>query len=195
MNKQEFLKKLGNRLDALPPNEIETTKAFYSEMIDDRMDDGLEEKEAVAAIGDIDTIVNDMLLNLSLPTLIKAKIKPKRKIETWQIVLLALGFPLWAPLLIAFFATIFSVYLSVWSMIVALYSMVLGFGVGGLVGLFTLLFSNSLPVFFFMLGSSLAFIGIAILTFFGVTKLSIWLVSLTSIFLRWVKTLFIQKEA
>lgn len=194
MNKTEFLLSLEKKLVALPQNEIEVTQGFYSEMIEDRMEDGMSEENAVAAIGDIDIIVENTLLELSLPALMKAKIQPKARLKVWEIVLIVLGFPLWFPLVVAFFAVIFSVYVSVWAVIISLYASVAAFVISGLAGLISLLFAQSFPAGLFMFGLSLICIGIGVLAFFGVTKLSVWLISLTGTFLRWVKSLFIKKE-
>lgn len=51
MTKQEFLLRIRNGLAALPKEDIEKSVEYYREMIDDRMEDGLSEEEAVAAIG------------------------------------------------------------------------------------------------------------------------------------------------
>lgn len=194
MNKTEFLQRLGEKLTALPENEIEKTQGFYSEMIDDRIEDGMSEDDAVAAIGDIDAIVKGSLLDLPLATLMKAKIKPKSGLKIWEIVLLVLGFPLWFPLLGAFFAIILAVYASVWAVIISLYAAVASLMIGGIAGTFSIFFAQSLASGLFMLGCGLFFAGVGIFAFFGVTKLSIWLVKLTGLFLRWVKSLFIKKE-
>ena len=47
MNKQEFLTEIGRRLEGFPPEEIERSKEYFLEMIEDRMEDGMSE-------GDID---------------------------------------------------------------------------------------------------------------------------------------------
>lgn len=41
MNKNEFLSALKARLSALPPNELEERLEFYSEMLEDRIEEGL----------------------------------------------------------------------------------------------------------------------------------------------------------
>ena len=40
MNKEEFLSLLRERLSIFPPDEIEKHISYYSEMIDDHIDDG-----------------------------------------------------------------------------------------------------------------------------------------------------------
>ena len=56
MNKQEFLSALRNTLSALPQKDIEERITFYGEMIDDRMEEGINEEDAVAEIGTVDEI-------------------------------------------------------------------------------------------------------------------------------------------
>ena len=51
MNKTEFLDALRHALGKLPSYEVEQSIAFYAEMIDDRIEDGMSEQEAVAALG------------------------------------------------------------------------------------------------------------------------------------------------
>jgi len=194
MNKSEFLLSLTDKLDPLPQHEIEKTRGFYAEMIDDRIEDGMSETEAVTAIGDIDTIIQDTLLEQPLPALMKAKIQPKSNLKIWEIVLIVLGFPVWFPLLAAFFVVILSVYLSVWAVIISLYATVAAFALSGLAGIFSIFFAPSFVYGLFVLGLSLACLGIGVLSFFGVTKLSHWLILLTRKFLRFVKSLFIKKE-
>ena len=48
MNKTEFLDALRHALGKLPSYEVEQSIAFYAEMIDDRIEDGMSEQEAVA---------------------------------------------------------------------------------------------------------------------------------------------------
>ena len=47
MNKTEFLDALRHALGKLPSYEVEQSIAFYAEMIDDRIEDGMSEQEAV----------------------------------------------------------------------------------------------------------------------------------------------------
>ena len=51
MRKQEFLDRLERLLACLPADQVAESKAFYAEVIDDRMEDGMTEEEAVAAMG------------------------------------------------------------------------------------------------------------------------------------------------
>ena len=46
MSKSEFLDVLRKELKSQPPQDVEESLNFYSEMIDDRMDEGLSEEDA-----------------------------------------------------------------------------------------------------------------------------------------------------
>lgn len=122
MNKQEFLGALKKRLSGLPKDEIEERLAFYGEMIDDRTEDGRTEEEAVAEIGGADEIAAQIIADIPLTRLVKERIKPKRRLKTWEIVLIVLGSPIWLSLAIAAAAVFFSMYIVLCSLIVALWS-------------------------------------------------------------------------
>ena len=51
MHKQEFLEQLGQALSGLPEQDRKERLAFYGEMIDDRLEEGIPEEEAVSGIG------------------------------------------------------------------------------------------------------------------------------------------------
>ena len=57
MRKEEFLTALRAGLTGLSPEGVEKLVEFCSEMIDDRMEDGLTEEEAVAAAGSLDELI------------------------------------------------------------------------------------------------------------------------------------------
>ena len=60
MKKAEFLALLRERLADFSNEDAEKSAAFYSEMIDDRMEEGMTEEEAVAALGSLDDIVRSI---------------------------------------------------------------------------------------------------------------------------------------
>ena len=61
MTKKEFISALGKGLKRLPYEEQDKWLDFYGEMIDDRMEDGLSEEEAVAAVGSVKQIAEQIL--------------------------------------------------------------------------------------------------------------------------------------
>lgn len=68
MNKLTFIQTLSDRLAAIPHGEAQRVLNFYSEAIDDRIEDGMSEEDAVAAVGDPDAIARDILGD-AIPTL------------------------------------------------------------------------------------------------------------------------------
>lgn len=122
MNKAEFIFALYEKLPSVPYKELEERLAFYIEMIDDRMEDGLSEEAAVAAIGTVDEIAAQILADIPIIKLAKETYKPKHRLKAWEIVLLVLGSPIWLSLLIAAFAVVISLYAALWSVIVSLWA-------------------------------------------------------------------------
>jgi hypothetical protein len=61
MNKEQFLKKLRRMIRALPPDELERILAYYREMIEDKVENGQAEEEAVDDLGDIRDLARKIL--------------------------------------------------------------------------------------------------------------------------------------
>ena len=122
MNKTEFLLDLTEKLSPLPWEEIADRWDYYSEMIDDRTEEGLTEEEAVAEMGSVEEIAAQIVSDIPLSRLVKEKIKPKKRLAAWEVILLALGSPLWLSLLIAVFAVILSLYVVLWSVMISLWA-------------------------------------------------------------------------
>ncbi len=122
MNKQEFLAELRKGLSGLPQDDIEGCLTFYSEMLEDKMEEGFSEEEAVAEAGSVNEIVEQTVADTSLAKIAKERIKPKRRLKVWEIVLLALGSPIWLSLGIAAVSVILALYISLWAVIVSLWA-------------------------------------------------------------------------
>ena len=100
MSKNEFLSELRERLSGLPKDDLDNRISFFEESINDRMDDGKTEEEAIQELGTIDEIVTQVAGETSLVTLVKEKAKPKRKLSGAEIALIAICSPLWFPLVL-----------------------------------------------------------------------------------------------
>ena len=172
MKKNEFLNELRKRLIGLPNTDIEDRLSFYSEAIDDRIDEGKSEEEAVADLGSIDEIVNEIAKDTPLLKLVKEKVKPKRSLRAWEIVLIIVGFPLWFPLALTALVLILVAYLLVWVFVIVSYTIegsLVGVALGGLVAFTAYLTDGTL----LPLGASIMCLGAAILFVFaciGITK-------------------------
>jgi len=199
MTKLEFLAELRQYLAGLPLEDIEKSVDYYKESIDDRMEDGLTEEEAVAAMGDTKTIASEILAEASLPPVVKKLKKPlKPKTRGWEIVLLILGFPLWFPLLMSFAAIVLSVYIVLWTVAVSLYSLPVAFGASALALLLTAVVNFLTGGFLVAVLASGCCLVLAGLCIFSIllcnllVKAAAWC---TKMLWRCLKNLFVKKEA
>ena len=197
MKKTEFLIKLVQGLSSLPQAEVEERIAFYSEMIDDKMEEGLSEEEAVASIGSVQAVIDQSIADTPLLSLIKERIKPTRKLQGWQITLIALGSPIWISLLVSAFAVVITLYASIWAVAVSLWASfgaIVGGGAGGVLGGFLFLFLGKLPAGFGLIGAGLVCGGLSILMFYACKYVTIATVWLTKKIALLIKKCFTKKE-
>ena len=197
MNKQEFLTGLKQELSGLPKEGIEERLAFYEEMIDDRIEEGVSEEEAVLAMGDIEEIVSRIIADIPFLKIAKKRIKPDRKMQRWEIVLLILGSPIWLSLLIAAFAIVLSIYVSIWSIVISLWSVfasLIGGVLGGIGAGIVFMCTNKVYSGLIMIASGLVCVGLAILMFYGCVATTKGLAIATKKIAIWIKNLFIKKE-
>ena len=198
MNKEEFLSELRSGLSGLPSDEIDGRVSFYGEMIDDRIEEGAGEEEAVAGIGTVDQVVSQILSEIPLTKIVKEKIRPKEgKRSGWRTVLIILGFPLWFPLLVAAAAVLLSLYIAVWAVIISLWAVEAAFIISTLAGFaafgaYMILGDRMLALAY--LGAGLFLAGLSILFFFACAAASHGMILLTKKMAIGVKRLFIRKE-
>lgn len=198
MSREEFLTELQKRLSGLPQEDINERLDFYREMIEDRIEEGIAEENAVAEIGTVDSVVEQIMSETPLTKLVQEKMKPKRKLMAWEIVLLILGSPVWAPLAAAAAIVVLAVYIVIWAAVVCVYTTDLSMAAGvvsGVVSIVLFLQSRHLAGAFFAAGEGLACAGGAILLFFASVWITKSILKLSGKILLWIKSLFIGKEA
>ena len=196
MNKQEFLTALRQGLSGLPIEDTEERLNFYSEMIDDQVEEGKSEEEAVASIGSVDEILSQILSEVPLTQIVKKKIKPKRRLRTWEIVLLAVGSPLWLSLGVSAFAVLISVYAVLWCMVATAWSVfgsLVGCAAGGIgAGVICFCMGNPSAGLLWIFGA-LVLAGLSIFGFFGCREATVGTARLTKLILLGIKKIFIVK--
>lgn len=178
MNKAEFLNALKKSISEYPVEETNKSMEYYEEMIDERVENGMTEAEAVASLGTVEDIANQIKCELPLTTLVKQKAKAKthnRKLPAWAIVLLVLGFPFWFGVVILIFGMIITFYSLIWSIDIMLWATTICFGTGaliGLIGCFVSLFRASFGSALFYLGAGLLCGGLGIFLLLGTTLIT-----------------------
>lgn len=194
MNKQEFLDGLRKGLSGLPQADIEERLTFYGEMLDDRIEEGLSEEEAVAAAGSVNEIVRQTVADIPLAKIAKERIKPKRRLKAWEIVLLALGSPIWISLGVAAAAVIFALYVTVWSVIASFWSVFASLAVCAAAGVpmcVVFVAGDSGAAGIAVLSAGIVCAGLSVFMFFGCLQATKGILFLTKKFAIWLKNCFI----
>ena len=202
MTKGQFMTSLSNGLSFLPKDEIDERISFYSEMIDDRIEEGLSEEEAVDKVGAVDEIITQMISEIPLTKIVKNRIlqekeKKKDKIKSWEIILIILGSPIWFSLLISLIAIIISLIASLFAILISLWATfgaVAGSAIGIIIYGIVLIFTKNILSGFVLIGASIFCMGLSIFLFYGCKSLTKLLVLLLKKFYIMIKKCLIKKE-
>lgn len=152
MNKTQFCALLGNKLKPyLSPKEMYKTLNFFEEMIDDRIDEGLSEEEAVSQLGDINIIV-DQILD-------EHNIGKKQTKLVWRFIPRELGFiniVLLFPAWITIFSLVASLFIVILSIIFSILLSIIAIFIGGILLIlkspFYLIYERNISYFLDTLG-------------------------------------------
>ena len=169
MDKASWLSALRAALAGLPEADITRSADYYTELIEDGMEDGQSEFEAVSALPDPEEAARQILLEQPLGRVVQVK-AARRKRSAWEIILLVLGSPVWLPLLLSLAVLLLTAYLLVWVAVLVLWTFDLSAGfvaVAGPVGLVLGILNGTLSGGLFSFGLGLIGAGVAILLFFA----------------------------
>lgn len=185
MTRDEFLIQLGELLACLPADQVEETKAFYAEAIADRMEDGMSEEEAVAAMGTPGEVAEATLDDL--PAVPRAIARTRRRSTALLWVLAIVGSPVWVPLLLAFVVMALAVYVCIWVLALCVWVIAAALGAVGAAALALVAAGvavGHVPYVIAMLGCGLAFIGAALLVGAGAWAVSKQIARLSALWAR-----------
>ena len=197
MSKQEFLDLLREGLSGVPQEEIEERIIFYSEIIDDKTEEGLSEDEAISEIGCVGDIISQIIEEIPISKLVKEKVRTTKKLRLWEILLLGLGSPIWLSLLIAVFAVGLSVYISLWAVIVSLWSVfvsLIGSAFGGAVSGIALIGYGNYSTGLATIGCGTVCAGLSVFMFFGCKLATKGILLFTKKTVFGIKKFFVKKE-
>ena len=198
MKKHEFLDALRKKLGGIPKVELEERLRFYSEMIDDRIEDGMTEEVAVSDVGSVEEVATQIIADMPLAKLAREKIKPKRRLAVWEIVLLAIGSPIWLSLAIAAVAVVLSLYVVLWSLALSLWAIfasLLACALGGVVAGAMFAINGSGAAGIAVIGGGVLCAGLAIFLFFGCRSATNGTVLFAKKIILGIKKCFVGKEA
>ncbi len=197
MTKQQFLDRLRHELHGLSDKDILNSLDYYAEMIDDRVEAGMAEEDAVAALGSPEAIARGIIMELPLPKIIKSRCTKKSAWRAWEIVLLVLGSPIWLSLLVVVAAVLFCVYAMLWVVVACLWAADASFGAlsaGSLIASVVQVAGGHGPSALLYVGAALISAGAAVACFPGCLKVTVLFAKLSARFGRWVKTWFVRKS-
>ena len=197
MNKADFLAALRKGLAGLPEEEIEERLTFYSEMIDDRVEEGLSEEEAVARIGPVELVVSQILSDLSDPPPTREGTGPRRRFSAWELVLLILGSPLWLSLAAVIGVAVFTLYVVIWSVLISFWALDLALAACAIAGVLSPIgfaLQGSIWPGVALFGAGLACAGACLLFFFACKRASKGTLSLAKRLFTGLKSRLIRKE-
>ena len=197
MNKREFLSSLRLALRGMPKDEVEERLNFYSEMIDDRRDEGYSERAAVSQVGAVSVIATEIKSEYSQNNKKYTPQKPKRRLSAREILLLLLGSPIWISLLIAAIAVVFSLYVSLFAVVISLWAVFLSLTVcapaGIILSIFFLANANTVNATL-AFSATLVLSGLSILLFFGCKAATVGTLLLGKKMALSVKNCFVKEE-
>lgn len=116
MTKAEYLDRLRASLALMPPEEREAQLAYYEELFDDMLEDGMSEAEVIERLGAPEQVAEELLAEMPMATLVKNRVRATGRPSALTIVLLVLGAPLWLPLLISAAAVLLSLLITLWAL-------------------------------------------------------------------------------
>ena len=190
MTKKQFLKNLRRELSGLPRAEITERVGFYTEMIDDKMEDGMTEAEAIDSICTSDPIGSKVKITDEDPG-------TRSKRSTTETVLLILGFPVWFSILAALFAVIVTLIASLWSIAVAFWAIFVSAAVSApcaaIASIFCL-FSGNVAMFGMGMAAAPTCAGVAIIFFYIAKYFTIASAKITVWTFRSIAKMFKRKE-
>ena len=185
MTHDEFLGRLGELLACLPAEQVEETKAFYAEAIADRIEDGMSEEEAVAAMGTPGEVAEATLNDL--PAVPRAIARTRRRSTALLWVLTIVGSPVWAPLLVAFAAVVVTVYVCIWVLALCVWAIAATLCAVGAVSFVLAAAGVAIghaPYAIAMLGCGFAFVGAALFVGAGAWEASKQIARLSALWAR-----------
>ena len=171
MNKTQFCALLENKLKPyLSPKEMYKTLNFFEEMIDDRIDEGLSEEEAVSQLGDINIIV-DQILD-------EHNIGKKQTKLVWRFIPRELGFiniVLLFPAWITIFSLVASLFIVILSIIFSIVFSIIAIFIGGILLIlkspFYLIYERNISYFLDTLGFGFVISGAGLIGIYWLIKI------------------------
>ena len=197
MNKQEFLIELKQHLKGIAPEDISGSIEYYSEMIDDAVEDGMTEEEAVASLGDMDEIERQLRSRgektAKTPPEPEVSVMPepvperKNSGKTAVIILLIVCI----PVIIGLLSAAAGIYLGMWGAVIGFYAAAVSMGISGAALIISSPFvQTALPEILVQFGIGMVLLSLSAPFFMLCNLLSKGLVELLKLIIRLIQNFF-----
>ncbi|KRL41669.1 DUF1700 domain-containing protein [Liquorilactobacillus nagelii] len=200
MTKKEFLVELSNSLNKNQIADVQSYVADYSELIDDKVDNGQPVAEAIASLGPIEEIVSQIRKAEGIAARPKVIIERKQMRLSTKIllsILLVLGAPLWGPLLGVALVLLVLVYSLLWIapfIAAVIGTSFIGAGGFGLIASLVAMIKATFAFGLFQLGMSLVLLGGGIFAIMLAWYLSKYFIIATVSLTKWLIKHFKQQK-
>ena len=170
MNKKEFYREIRSNLKDFRSEEVERIVEYYAEIIDEKIEEGVTEEEAIKSLGDLKSNLNVIKADLVIE---RSEEKKSHGFRNSLIILGICSSPILIPIGISFFIVLFSL---VFVLFVLLFSFAIA-AISVLIGTCGLLIQlivegNSIGLILMLLGGGLVGVSIFSLLSYGVFKFS-----------------------
>ena len=211
MTKQQFLSELRLRLSDLPYADQKRSLDYYSEMIDDRVEDGLSEEDAIKKIGAPAMAASQIMQDMPITTLARARIGNSH--SALAITLIIIGSPLWIALLAVLFSLVVTVFAVLFTLLAVAFSLIITFWAvefsfaactlgGAAAGILCIAMEQNILLGLLFIGAGLILFALTIFGYYGALYISKGLIFLCGCILkaykqicRFIKFCLIRKEA
>ena len=196
MTKADFLQLLERALSQLSEEERRANLEYYSELLDDMLEEGMTEAEATAKLGSPAAIAESILQEMPLSKLVSTRMKPKSGWTPLAIILAVVGSPVWVPLLLAGVAVVAALFVSIWALAAVAVVVVLALALAVIAAPVVAVRAAvlMLPLGLLLLGGGLVLLGLCVLGGLMAVELCKLLAQLTVLLAHKIKGLFIRKE-
>ena len=122
MLKRDFITALRYAIRGLPIRDANEHIAFYEELLDDKIEEGMSEQAAVRSLGGVDKVSSQIIAQIPLRKIVSERITPSGGFGALGITLVIIGSPIWLTLLISALAVVISLYAAIVAVAAALFA-------------------------------------------------------------------------
>lgn len=164
MNRKQFLRRIKREFRGVPQNEIKALMEYFDESISERMDRGMSEAEAVAALGSPEEAAARIIEEM--PVEFRKNVKKESGfMRGAKIIMIVLGSPVWLSVLIAIFAVLLALAAVYASVVISLFAAAAATAIGVLGSVVLMFVTDNLGL---LLGLGAASICAGLAVLFGI---------------------------